>query len=108
MEDLKIQFFFLWLENDKEYVWNKPTLNGKLCYEMFSERTDLYQNKFFSLFGSMEYCPNKRIYIRALSQLSHKKRKDFLLFLMTVVSKLFPRLKETFKTGSELLAIPWM
>ena len=39
MQDLKN---FLSLEDDKEHVWNKPTLNRKLSYEMFSEKTDLY------------------------------------------------------------------
>ena len=33
---------FLSLEDDKEHISNKPTLNKKLSYEMFSEKTYLY------------------------------------------------------------------
>ena len=42
MQDLKTQGFFLSLDNDKEHILDKPTLNRKLSYEMFSEKTDLY------------------------------------------------------------------
>ena len=42
MQDLKIQGFFLSLEDNKEHIWYKPTLNRKLSYEMFSKKADLY------------------------------------------------------------------
>ena len=42
MQNLKIQGFFLSLEDDKEHILYKPTLNRKLFYEMFSEKADLY------------------------------------------------------------------
>ena len=52
---------------------------------MFSEKTDLYQSKFLFLFGRMQCCPNKRIEIKVLSQHRHKKQKDFLLILLTIM-----------------------
>ena len=43
MQDLKIQGFFLSLEDDKEHSYmKKATLNRELSYETFSEKTDLY------------------------------------------------------------------
>ena len=34
--------FFLSLEDNKEDIWNKPTLNRKLSFKMFTVKTDLY------------------------------------------------------------------
>ena len=93
IQDLKIQVFFLFLEDDHEHIWNKPTFNRKITFEMFSEKADLYYNKFLFLFDRMQCCPNKRIYIRALSQHSHKKRKDFLLIFLTVVSRMISEIE---------------
>ena len=56
---------------------------------MFSEMTVLYKNKFLSLFGRMQCCPNKGIYIRALSQ------------------ELFSGLNETCKFKTEQITILW-
>ena len=42
MQDLKIQGFLVSLKDDKKHIRNKPTLNRKLSFEMFSEKTDLY------------------------------------------------------------------
>ena len=41
----------------------------------------------------MQCYPNKRIYIKALSQHSHKKRKDFLLVLLTMVSRIISEIE---------------
>ena len=60
----------------------------------FLKRLIYIKKKFLSLFGWMQCCPNKRIYIRALSQHSHKKWKDFLVFLWLWSQELFLRLNE--------------
>ena len=41
----------------------------------------------------MQFCLNKRTYIRALSQHSHKKRKDFLLILLNMVSRIISQIE---------------
>ena len=45
------------------------------------------------MFDRMQCCPNKHIYIRALSQASHKKREDFLLILLTMVSRIISEIE---------------
>ena len=50
-QDLKIVgVFSLSLEDNKEYTWNKPTLNRSLSYAMLSEDTDFIKmNSFIRL-----------------------------------------------------------
>ena len=38
----KFEVFFQSLEDDKEHVWNKPTLNRKLSYEMTDPKGPIY------------------------------------------------------------------
>ena len=42
----------------------------------------------------MQCCLNNRIYIRALFQHSHKKQKDFLLILLTMVSRTISEIEQ--------------
>ena len=51
MKDLKILFFFLSVEDNKEHRRNKPTLHWLLSYAMLHEDTDLHQNEFLCSLG---------------------------------------------------------
>ena len=78
MQDLKIRGFLSVPGRWQRTCLKQADIEKKtILWNDWSERTDLYQNKCVSLFGRMQCCPNKRIHIRALSQHSHKKRKDF-------------------------------
>ena len=52
-QDLKIVgVFSLSLEDNKEYTWNKPTLNRSLSYAMLSEDTDFIKMNSFIHFAA--------------------------------------------------------
>ena len=46
-QELKIQGFFLSLEDGKEHIWNKPTLNRKLSMKCFLKRLIYIKTNFF-------------------------------------------------------------
>ena len=72
----------------------------------FPKRLIYIKTNFYFLFGRMQYCPNNRIYISALSQHSHKKRKNFLLILLTIVSRIISEIERNVENQHWIASYP--